>query len=182
MKPIFLVLCEGNTEEVYIHFLRKKYQLPIKIISHITGLSISPSIQKRIVKGEKMNESEKITTFLMYDLDTEGIAEKLDVCKGSISITSNPSVELWFLLHADKQNAAISTDNCIDKLIKSTPDWANYKKGSLSEKQKQFLWGNRGLASERAKQLQEGENPSSLVYRLIEIMEKAVNYPPTIQY
>ena len=182
MNPVFLVFCEGDTEEAYVNFLRQRYQLPVKIISRITGLSISPIILQRHIQAEKIGPGDKVTSFLMYDLDNKNIAEKLDGCKDSINIASNPSVELWFLLHTGKQNAAVSTDICIDKLIKSTPDWANYKKGSLSEKQKQFLWENRGLASERAKQLQEGVNPSSLVYRLIEIMEEAVYFPTTNQY
>jgi hypothetical protein len=81
-------------------------------------------------------------------------------------------VELWFLLHVKEQKAAISTDNCEEKLKKSSPDWGNYKKGALSEKQKQHLWDNRSLASDRARQLPEWENPSSSVYRLIEMLEK----------
>jgi hypothetical protein len=81
-------------------------------------------------------------------------------------------VELWFLLHVKEQKAAISTDNCEEKLKKSSPDWANYKKGVLSEKQKQHLWDNRSLASDRARQLPEWGNPSSSVYRLIEMLEK----------
>ena len=173
MKPVFIVFCEGDTEEAYVNFLRQKYRAPIKIISRITGLSISPDILQRYIQAEKIGPGDKITSFLMYDLDNQSIVEKLVNCKDSISIASNPSVELWFFLHIDKQNAAISTDACVEKLKKSTLDWINYKKGSLSERQRQFLWKNRRLASERAKQLQEGENPSTLVYRLIEIMDDA---------
>ena len=106
----------------------------------------------------------------MYDLDTKGIAKKLETCKGSISIASNPSIELWFLLHSSEQNAAITADSCIEKLKKSAPDWKYYKKGTLSERQKLLLWNNRIFASARAKCLPEGENPSSSVFRLIETM------------
>jgi hypothetical protein len=112
----------------------------------------------------------------MYDLDVKGVAAKIAACKNSISIASNPVLELWFLLHTTEQTAAITTDDCIDKLKQSMPDWIGYKKGSFSEKQKQTLWTNRGMATERAKQLPEEGNPSSLVYRLIEAMEKAKSY------
>ncbi|MDD7416064.1 MAG: hypothetical protein SPI86_05150 [Treponemataceae bacterium] len=33
MKPIILVLCEGETEESYVENLKQKYRLPIKIVS-----------------------------------------------------------------------------------------------------------------------------------------------------
>jgi hypothetical protein len=174
MKSVFIVFCEGDTEEIYINLLRQNYRLPIKVIPRITGISISPDILQRYIKAEKIDSSDKITSFLMYDLDKEGIAEKIVKCKGCTSIASNPAIELWFLLHECEQNAAISTENCIDELKKSSSDWSYYKKCSLTEKQKQLRWDNRGLASARAKQLAEGENPSSLVYRLIEAMDGAV--------
>jgi len=174
MKPVYLVFCEGETEEAYVSLLRQKYRwLPLKVISRITGQAITPAIVNKYIKAEQIGPNDPITSFLMYDLDTENIMEKLNNCKGSIILTSNPAIELWFLLHNAEQNAAISTDKCIDKLKNISPDWVNYKKGSLSEKQKQILWDNRELASTRSKKLSESENPSSLVYRLIEKMDGA---------
>jgi len=172
MKPVFLVFCEGETEETYINFLRQKYRIPIKVIPHITGLSISPDIIKRHISAEQLDSKDILTSFLMYDLDRKEIIEKLAVCKKSISITSNPAVELWFLLHNREQYAEISTDRCIEALQKVTTEWANYQKGILSNQQKRILWDNRTIASERAKRLLNGKNPSSSVYLLIDMMEK----------
>lgn len=31
MKPVFLVFCEGETEEVYLDFIRKSFRSPIRI-------------------------------------------------------------------------------------------------------------------------------------------------------
>ena len=151
--------------------LRQKYRLPVKVISRITGLKISPSVVQRIIQAEKIGPGDIIKSFLMYDLDTKGIAERLAGCKNSICIASNPSVELWFLLHSREQNAAITAGSCIEKLKKLDSDWENYRKGALSEKQKLLLWGNRGAACARAKYLPDGENPSSSVFRLIEAMD-----------
>ena len=172
MKPVFLVFCEGDTEETYINFLRQKYRLPVKVIPHITGLSISPSIIQRHIQAEKIDPSDKITSFLMYDLDREEIIVKIAACKNSVSISSNPSVELWFLLHSIDQHASISTDRCITALRKAASEWVDYKKGLLSNQQKTVLWNSRTLASERAKLLPNGKNPSSFVYLLIDEMEK----------
>jgi len=172
MKQIFLVFCEGETEEAYIGFLKQnERRLPIKLIPHITKLEESKI--RRKIQAEKIGDGDKIISFLMYDLDVGGNAKKITACKDSISIASNPSVELWFLIHMKDQKAAIPTYDCIEKLKKSSSDWGNYKKGILSDKQKQHLWNNRNLASDRARQLTEWENPSSSVYKLIEMLEKS---------
>jgi hypothetical protein len=172
MKPVFLVFCEGETEETYINFLRQKYRIPIKVISYITGLSISPDIIKRHISAEKLDSKDTISSFLMYDLDREDIIEKLAACKESISITSNPTIELWFLLHNREQHAEISTDRCIEALQKAATEGVNYEKGTLSNQQKMILWDNRVVASGRAKKLPIGKNPSSSMYLLIDEMER----------
>jgi len=170
MKPVFLVFCEGETEEAYITFLRQKYRLPVKVISYITGLHISPKLIKKHVTSEQIHRQDAIASFLMYDLDAEGISEKLAACKGSVSIASNPCIELWFLLHSIIQYAEITTSSCIAKL-QNIHDWSNYKKGMFSNKQKEILWEMRKTACERTKKLPEASNPSSAVYLLIEAME-----------
>jgi hypothetical protein len=43
-----------------------------------------------------------------------------------------------------------------------------YKKGTLSEDEKEVLANNKELAVERAKKLAEFQNPSSMVYKLLE--------------
>jgi hypothetical protein len=173
MKPVFLVFCEGETEETYVNFLRQKYRLPIKVITHVTGLSISLSLVRRYMQAEKIGPGDVITYFLMYDLDVEAIAKKLRTFKQAINAASNPCVELWFLLHSKDQRASISTNDCVSALQKATIEWIHYEKGLLSDVQKMILWDNRENACKRAKQLQDGRNPSSSVYRLIEAMEEA---------
>ena len=171
MKPVFLVFCEGETEEAYVNFLRQQYRLPVKVISHITGLNISPKSIKKYIKSTQLDRHDVISTFMMYDLDIEGISDRIAACKESVNISSNPCIELWFLLHNVDQFAEISTANCISKLQKIA-HWENYKKGIFSNRQKQILWENRMTASRKAKSLPESANPSSAVYRLIDAMEK----------
>ena len=177
MKPVFLVFCEGETEETYINFIRQQYKLPIKIITHVTGLALSQKRIENYIKAEKIGLNDRITSFLMYDLDANKIVEKIEACKNSISIASNPAVELWYLLHSVEQNAFISTNACIEKLRKSAKEWECYKKGILTDQQKRILWDNRKVASDRAMKLQNGNNPSSMIYLLLDEMEKvkAVN-------
>jgi hypothetical protein len=172
MKPVFLVFCEGETEKTYVNFLRQKYRLPVKVITYVTGLKLSQKVLDRYIQAEKIGPNDIITSFLMYDLDIKEVVEKIAVCKGSTSIASNPSVELWFLLHNTEQNAYITTDACIEKLRKTAIEWKSYKKGTLTDQQKMILWDNRIIASERAMKLKNGGNPSSMVYLLLDEMEK----------
>ena len=48
MRPQFLVLCEGETEEAYINFLKQRYRLPIKLIVRFTSLSIFWKMKRKI--------------------------------------------------------------------------------------------------------------------------------------
>ena len=59
MRPQFLVLCEGETEENYVRFLRQNYRLPIEIVPKIVGSCITSDIVNRYKKkfpGRKVPE------------------------------------------------------------------------------------------------------------------------------
>ena len=69
------------------------------------------------------------------------------------------------MLHYQDQKSEISSDKCIKKLQKVSKE---YKKGTLSEEEKDVLAKNKEVAVERAKKLAEFQNPSSTVYKLLE--------------
>ena len=46
-----------------------------------------------------------------------------------------------------------------------------YKKGVLSEDEKTVLAANRDVAIKRAKLLEEYDNPSTTIYRLLELLK-----------
>lgn len=170
MKPVFLVFCEGETEENYVDFLRRKYKSPIKIVPKTAGANISQRLISKRQSDLRITKDEKITTFLMYDLDVAPVVEKLKSCK-AVWLCSNPCIELWFLLHCQSQIAEVQTEQCLRNLHKSNEAWQNYQKPLLSEAQKRALWDNKAAAVERAKALSENNNPSSSVYKLIEAIE-----------
>lgn len=170
MRRLALVICEGETEENYINLLKRWYKSPIRIISHIEGSRITASLVDNRTKELKISPLDKVDTFLMYDMDVPSINEKLQGCKASL-LLSNPCFELWLLLHAKEQRTCISTDSVIKQLKKSVPVWSNYSKSVFSKTQQSFLKDNMSLAVERAKSLTEYQNPSTGVYRLIEILD-----------
>ena len=97
MRPQFLVLCEGETEENYVNFLRQYYRLPIKIVPKIIGSKISQKIVNRY-KKDLTGSEESIKTFFMYDADLPEVVENLKQCDG-ILLISNPCIEIWFIAH-----------------------------------------------------------------------------------
>lgn len=170
MKPMILVFCEGDTENIYVNLLKARYRIPMKIVFKVTGQRISPELVMRHIKNERLSGNDTIHTFLFYDLDVVGISEKLQRCQGRM-ICCNPCTELWFLLHEKEQHAFLTTEACIQTL-KNEPGWEDYKKGSLSEIQKHRLWEHRELACARAKTLNDFENPCASLYHLIELLSE----------
>ena len=171
MRKIALVICEGGTEVCYINLLKSWYKSPIRIISHIEGTKITPSLVDKRTKELKISQWDKVHTFLMYDMDVQTINEKLRKCKAEM-LLSNPCFEIWLLLHAKDQKAAIETDALIKELKKSAPVWKNYTKSAFKDTQKAFLNNNTDVAVARAKELHEFQNPSTGIYKLIEMLKE----------
>ncbi len=171
MKSVFLIFCEGQTEEIYIDMLRQRYHSPIRIISSIQGQQVSQRVIENYKRNMQIGKNDKVTTFLMYDMDVEQLLPRLKACQVEL-LLSNPNIELWFMLHSIDQRAEISSDNAITQLQKSAPAWKNYKKGKLTDEQINLLWNNRLDAVKRAKALTNLNNPSSGIYILVEKLEK----------
>lgn len=171
MRKIALIICEGETEVCYINLLKTWYKSPIRIISHIEGTKITPSLVEKRTKELKISQWDKVHTFLMYDMDVEVINEKLQRCKAEM-LLSNPCFEIWLLLHTKDQKSSIETDAVIKELMKSAPVWKNYSKSAFTDTQKSFLNNNTDVAVARAKKLDEFQNPSTGIYKLIEMLKK----------
>jgi hypothetical protein len=170
INPTFFVFCEGETEEQYICYLKTKYRIPIFIDSKVAGNRITSKYIKNY-KSDKVTHA-KDKTFLIYDSDVINILKKLEDIPDCELITSNPTFELWLLLHYQEQKSPISTDDCHMKLKKHIP---NYKKGSIDNKLKLDLESRQLKAINRAKKLKALDNPSSQIYLFIDILEEIKN-------
>ncbi len=135
INPKFWVFCEGETEEAYINYLRVKYRLPVKIITEVTGSNINKrTISTHLAKKEK-HEKDKV--FLLYDADVESVLKRLVKIKDAHLLTSNPCIELWFLMHYKNQTAHISGEECIRQL--NNRNHNKYKKGLIDNELEQHL-------------------------------------------
>lgn len=172
INPHFWVFCEGKTEEEYIAYLRQKYRVAsIEIISKVSGSKISEKFINNYKKG-KFTHNKDID-FLVYDSDVPDILKRLKSIDSVRLITSNPSIELWFLLHYKSQKASVTTDKCITELCNRNRN--EYKKGVIDKILKEKLDSKCNEAIGRAKELTEFENPSSNMYKFIEILEEVKN-------
>ncbi len=163
MKPNFFVFCEGETEIAYVKFLRSLYRAPIQVIPKKGKSNISEDF---IVKSKnEYVQTDQDKVFLMYDLDVDGMLEQLQKIPNAELLVSNPCVELWFLLHYQEQKAEITSEKCVQKYQKVSK---GYKKGTLSEEEKEGFTKNRESAIDRANKLAAFQNPSTTVFKLLE--------------
>ena len=142
MKPVFLVFCEGETEETYLDHLKQAYRSPIKIIPKVEGGDISQRLIDARRRELKISKNDKVLVFLMYDMDVPEVNARLERCR-AFKLLSNPSIELWFLLHGKGCVSNITTDEAFDELVKLENCWNEYEKAALTETQKSYLWNNR---------------------------------------
>lgn len=167
INPHFWVFCEGETEEAYVCFLRSKYRIPIEIVPKVVGNKITQRFIESYKQGKPTHDKDK--DFLMYDADVPKVLEKLKSIKSTVLIVSNPSIELWFLLHYKNHTANITANKCIREL--SNRNRNTYKKGIIDQQLEIKLSANYTKASERAKKLTLFNNPSSNINSFIEELE-----------
>lgn len=169
INPHFWVFCEGETEEAYISLLRTTFRIPIEIITKVSGNSITQRKIKSFKVGKFIHPKDK--DFLIYDADVSSQVDKLRNIKADLILT-NPSIELWFLLHYKNQQAEITTEDCIRQLCNLKH--SAYKKGMIDRALEHKLTENCQVACERAEMLEYPNNPSSNFNLFIRELEKAL--------
>ncbi len=167
MKPNFFVFCEGESEVAYISHLRSQYRVPIQIIPKKSDSNISVRYIENCKREYIVTENDK--TFLMYDLDVDRMLVHLQSIPDTILLVSNPCIELWYLLHFEDCHAELTQNVCIKKLKRHLD---HYTKGSLLLFEKQQLSERVSDAAIRAKNLVSYNNPSTTIYKIIELLER----------
>lgn len=166
MKPNFFVFCEAESEVAYISHLRSQYRVPIQIIPRKSDSNISARYIENCKREYVATKNDK--TFLMFDLDVDGMLVHLQSIPDAVLLVSNPCIELWYLLHFEKSHAELTQNACIKKLKKHLE---HYTKGTLALSEKQQLSQKVLEAMARAKVLDTYNNPSTTIYKLIELLE-----------
>lgn len=105
----------------------------------------------------------------MYDLDVQTMLDRLKKIPNATLLCSNPCIELWLLLHYADQKTELSSKVWVDKLTAIVP---SYHKGKMDAVMKLLLVQNVTIATERAKKLETLNNPSTMIFKLTEILQK----------
>ncbi len=166
---MFLVVCEGETEEEYIKLLKRFYRLPVTIKTKVTGNCINSRLVNQYIK-ELDVEPDDCSVFYVYDADVKAVLDKILTLPGK-AIISNPCIELWFALHSNDHFRPLSSEMMCKSLCNSHPIWKSYSKGVFNNDQGQYLLNNIPAAVTRAKRLVRLQNPSTNMYEFIEALE-----------
>lgn len=182
MRPLFLIICEGETEAEYIGMLKKKFHENgdnadnVILKTKTKNSQINKERIKRIIKEEKIGKKDRI--FLLYDRDKEDVNKRLDKikteCNDIVELYSNPCIEFWFLLHCGTAVKKHTGNECLNTLKNVGGVWSNYKKAVLTFGQENFLWDHRECAIQTARTFKEKTNPSSTIFRLFDKIEDAI--------
>ncbi|MCD8387337.1 MAG: RloB family protein [Bacteroidales bacterium] len=165
-NPNFFIFCEGESERAFIDMLRTTYRRPVQLIpikskANITERTISSALKH-------FDTTPNDLSYLMFDLDVEGILEKMQRISTARHLLSSPCFEYWLLLHFEAHPTPISTSECLKRLAKFAP-W--YRKGALTAGQWAILAPTIDTAANRARSLAFPANPSTQIYRLLEDLE-----------
>lgn len=170
VRPVIFVFCEGETEEQFVHYLRSKYKCPIEIRTKVSHTKVlKRGYISRNTEGRLNQVNDRV--FLLYDLDREGLYEGLSKLKRADLISSNPCFELWLLLHYEDCNGQKSSEQCITLLKRHIPDYEKGKKKVFDSRGAE-LSGRYSDAKERAKSKSIPDNPSTDVYRLVDLIRE----------
>lgn len=190
----WLIICEGiKTEKKYFESLIESVNnlTDKKIKKRVVGIgknteSLVNSVESFFDSTDKEISNKKIRygkIFVVFDKDSfanDAFNNAVNMCaqKGYISLWSNECIELWFLLHFDYLNTALSRDRYFEKLSKKFEK--NYQKNddnfSLLSKLKKIP-----IAYKNAKKLEQDtecydlpadKKPCTMVYKIIDEIEE----------
>lgn len=187
VKTIFLVTEGKETERLYFKKFRKrgrnvkilfpdsKCTDPINIVNYAVKLSKG----KLISNGESFDPGDEI--WCIFDVDdikesALQIAKKLADQNNIEIILSNPSFELWYLLHYEPVSFSLSNDDLMKKLKRYVPEYdkAMDVSDKLEPKQRVAIKYSEQLfqmhKNNNTNIISRKSNPLTLIYKLVDYL------------
>ena len=184
-KRVILVAVEGKNKTENNYFNNYRLRDKDYIIKLVPGNETDPInlVNKTIIKVKELglNLEENDRAYCIFDTDLDERknmqiikARKLAKKYHIIMITSNPCIELWFLLHFEYTTAWLSNNDVINKLKKYYPKYEKNMNIFPEIKDKVFE------AIKNAKKLESFQldndkiigtveaNPSTEMYKIVE--------------
>ena len=180
LRQRFLIVCEGEkTEPNYFRSFR--VHVDVKVIG--TGKDTTDVVEyaNRLQKEAARRAEAYDQVWAVFDRD-DFSAEKFNRAiqvarnKGILAAYSNPSFELWFLLHFDDRQSPITRRDCGDLLSKRLG--MPYRKNQVGLRN--YLLHLEEQAIERAERLCNSypqhnpakDNPCTAVYQLVKELNR----------
>lgn len=173
-RRVFLVICEGETEEAYVNALKHYFRLPIAIKTKVSGNAINQRLVDKYVQELGVSSKDDYEIFYIYDSDVGVIVDRLLNLPEGKAILSNPCIEVWYLLHVKNHTRARNSKEIVGDLIASDQIWKSYNKGFLRKEQLNYLMANHESAIARGKKLKFGENPSTNMHLFLETLKSEI--------
>lgn len=192
-KVRFLIVCEGKkTEPHYFEALVKDYTSTVRDVSiegegraTVALVERTQEIKQTLERQNSMIFDRVWVVFDKDDFDDFNEAITLAKSYGFMSAWTNEAFELWYYLHFEYLDTAISRDAYIDKLEdalrrKIGDDNYKYKKGDTGNYHLMQTYGREDLAkrfAERLRKMHKGTDyashkPCTMVDKLVEELEQ----------
>lgn len=174
-KPLIFVFCEGESEQAYTDFLKKKFE-DVAVIKRPKSTGLFEEADDKFKKDKRYKEYAEVTdeVWFFFDVETKDISEwdkRLKIIKKLRKLRKSPNIkvrllmttgciEYWLMLHYEMLTPSVQTvsvkERMLAKVIAKEP---TYKKGDLDSISK--IAKNYPIAVENAKRtvialLQEG--------------------------
>jgi hypothetical protein len=135
--PKFLIACEGDSEEAYLKAIGQDLRLPNDSFLVFNERGTDPlTIVKTVIKQREGLRKDgwwlpQDSAWAVFDGDEhrdnnpENWHRALNLAQAnSVEVAlSNPSLELWYLLHFQDQQAYLHRDKAVDELKKHIPHY-----------------------------------------------------------
>ncbi len=185
--PSILIVCEGETEEAYFKAFKKTFRISsvnVEILS--MGKEAVTLVEKTVRKIRRMKKERKTydQVWCVFDKDDLGrgnftFALKTARKNGFMTAYSNEAFELWYLLHYQYVDAAVSRGQYGPKLSKLIQREyrkpAKYMFEILSENQDRAIKNAEKLLNSYPYKDPDKNNPSTTVQELVKELNKYVN-------
>ncbi len=176
LRRRFLIVCEGEQTEPN-YFRRFRVNISVTVVG--TGLAPSGVVQKAL---QRAREDEFDEIWVVFDKDDFPNAEFNNVItkakKEGIQVAySNPAFELWYLLHFEFRNTALTRRDCQHQLSKYLGRPYRKNDPTLYD----VLLPRQSKALQHAQRLEQQcreprnpaqENPSTTVHHLVEALRR----------
>lgn len=188
--PKFLVACKGDGEKAYLEAIRQSLRLSDRqiIVRNEKGtdpLSVIRSVieHRTELKKEGRWLAKKDRVWAAFDgdehrdNDAENWYQALDLAQAQrikLALT-NPSLELWYLLHFQDQQSYIHRDKAVEELRKHVPQYMKpLPLRSATPEERQDAIQRAARLDQRNREMGRPfhNNPSSGMGKLIELLLK----------